>query len=130
MSAKNIPVDYVEDLCARIGRGETPRKINELSPKEFIRQMLPHVKIFLAQGYTYKEIAEFLGHISSGDLKKTLAKVDPAPATGKNLKKALAKADPATATGKKLKDGQAEKTVPARIPCKKCKGSKAPQPGA
>jgi len=113
MSAKNIPVDYVTDLCARIGQGERPRKINELSPKEFIRQMLPHVKIFLTQGYTYKEIAEFLGHISSSDLKK-----------------ALAKEDSAQATGKKLKTGQAKKKLPPSSPGKKSKKSEAPQPGA
>jgi hypothetical protein len=108
MKAKNITVDYVADLCARIERGEKPRKINNLSFEEFIRRMLPHVKNFLAQGYTYKEIAEFFGHISSGDLKKAVAKEGPAPAAGK-----------------KLKTGQEKKTVPARTPSKKEKGSKA-----
>jgi len=112
MSAKNIPIDYVTDLCVRIGQGERPQKINELSSKEFIRQMLPHVKIFLAQGYTYKEIANFFGHISSGDLKK-----------------ALAKEDPTQATRKKLKAVQAEKTAPAQFPGKKSKKCEAPQPG-
>jgi hypothetical protein len=113
MSAKNITVDYVTELHARIKRGETPQKIDKLSPKEFIRQMLPHVKSFLTQGYTYKEIADFFGHISSGDLKKAVAKENPAP-TEKKQSKA----------------GQTAKTVSARIPCKNCKGRKAPQPGA
>jgi hypothetical protein len=112
MSVTNISVDYVKDLCARIEQGEKPQKNDTLSPKEFIRQVLPHVKIFLAQGYSYKEIAAFLGHISSGDLKKAVAKEAPAP----EAKKAA-------------KTGQAEKAT-SLIPCKKYKGRKAPQPGA
>jgi hypothetical protein len=83
MSTKSISVDYVTALCARIEQGETPQKNNDLSPKEFIRQMLPHVKKFLEQGYTYKEIAEFLGHISSGDLKKAVTKADSDTAVNK-----------------------------------------------
>ena len=44
--------------------------------------MLPHVKRFLAEGYTYKEIAKFLGHVSVTDLKKAIAK-DATEAGGK-----------------------------------------------
>jgi hypothetical protein len=72
MADKIITAEYVADLCRRIGEGETPKK--EISLKEFIRQMLPHVKEFLARGYEYKEIAEFLGHVSAADLKKAVAK--------------------------------------------------------
>jgi len=111
MKAKNIPVDYVADLCTRIEQGETPRKSNALAPKEFLRQMLPHAKVFLAQGYTYKEIADFLGHISADDLKKAVAKEAPAPTKGKQMQ-----AGP-------------EKTAPPPIPGKKSKAGKAPQPG-
>jgi hypothetical protein len=81
---KNIPLEYVAGLYARMERGETPRKNTDIAPRDFIRQMLPHVKNFLAQGYTYKEIAEFLGHVSAGDLKKAVAKENPAPASRKN----------------------------------------------
>ncbi|MDR2695374.1 MAG: hypothetical protein LBC79_03225 [Deltaproteobacteria bacterium] len=113
MNAKNISVDHVKDLCARIEQGATPRKNEALSPREFIRQMLPHVKKFLAQGYTYKEIAEFLGYISSGDLKK-----------------AVAKEDPALAVKKAPKAEQTEKVAVGWAPCKKPKERKAPQPCA
>jgi len=112
MSAKKITVDYVTDLHARIDRGETPRKVNDLSPKEFIQQMLPHVKNFLTQGYTYREIAEFLGHISSSDLKKAVAK------------------SPALAAEKKSKAEQTGKSVRASIPSKKSNRRNEPQPGA
>jgi hypothetical protein len=112
MSAKNITVEYVEDLCARIEQGEMPRKINALARKEFVRQMLPHVKIFLEQGYTYKEIADFLGHISASDLKKAVAKDAPVP------------------TQRKQPKAVPEKTVPALIAGTKSKGRKGPQPGA
>jgi len=108
MRAKNITVEYVADLHARIERGESPKKINELSPKEFIREMLPHVKKFLAQGYTHKEIALFLGYISSGDLKKAVAKESLASAT---------------ATTPKAK--QVEKTTVAPVSLKKGKAGKA-----
>ena len=81
---KNITLEYVAGLYARMERGETPRKNTDIAPRDFIRQMLPHVKNFLAQGYTYKEIAEFLGHVSAGDLKKAVAKENPAPAGKKN----------------------------------------------
>ena len=113
MSAKKITADYVADLHARIERGETPRKIDELSSKEFIRQMLPHVKNFLVQGYTYKEIAEFFGHVSSGDLKKIVVK--------ENF---------VLAEEKKMVAVQVEKTGHSRIPCKKSKRRKAPELGA
>jgi hypothetical protein len=72
MADKTITDQYVADLCRRIAEGEAPRK--EISLKEFIRQMLPHVKDFLARNYEYKEIAEFLGHVSAADLKKAVAK--------------------------------------------------------
>lgn len=113
MSAQKIAADYVTDLHARIEQGEKPRKINELSSKEFIRQMLPHVQKFLAQGYTYKEIAVFLGHISAGDLKKAVAKEDPTPAMGN-----------------KSKAGLTANALTTRIPCKQCKGRKTLQPSA
>ena len=112
MSAKNITVEYAEELRARIEQGEMPRKINALSRKEFVRQMLPHVKLFLGQGYTYKEIANLLGYISGGDLKKAVAKDSPAPAKGKPPKT------------------EPEKTLPTLIPDTRSKGRKKPQPGA
>jgi len=105
MSAKNknISVDYVKELCARIEQGETPRKNDALSPGEFIRQLLPHVKKFLAQGYTYKEIADFFGHISSGDLKKAMAKEILGPAVKKASKAGQADKAAARISGKKPK---------------------------
>jgi hypothetical protein len=112
MSIRNISIDYVQDLCARIEQGETPRKNDALSPKEFIRQVLPHVKNFLAQGYSYKEIAAFLGHVSHEDLKKAVAKEAPAR---------IAK--------KVAKPGQTDKTT-APAPGQKRKSRQTPQPGA
>ena len=110
MSDKRITAYYVTDLHARIAQGETPIKLNELSRKEFILQMLPHVKSFLTRGYTHKEIAEFIGHVSSGDLKKALAKETPSPAVKKTPK----------AEGTK-------KTLIGQTPGKKGKGG-SPQP--
>lgn len=107
MSAKTISEDYVADLCARIEKGENPRKIKELSPKKFIRQMLPHVKKFLEQGYTYKEIAEFLGYISSGNLKKAVAKEDSRQAAQKKTKTVQAKETPAPSNTPKRKERKA-----------------------
>ena len=74
MSAKPITADYVADLSRRIEQGETPQKNTDISCREFLIQMLPHVKIFLEQGYTYKEISKFLGQVSVTDLKKAVAK--------------------------------------------------------
>ncbi|MDR1489582.1 MAG: hypothetical protein LBS65_03720 [Desulfovibrio sp.] len=74
MAAKVITAEYVAEITGRIEQGEKPRKNTEISAKEFIRQMLPHVKNFLAQGFSYKEIAGFLGHVSVADLKKAIVK--------------------------------------------------------
>jgi len=74
MAAKPITAEYAAELCRRIEQGEAPEKNTEISSKEFISRMLPHVKKFLAEGYAYKEIAKFLGHASAADLKKAIAK--------------------------------------------------------
>ena len=74
MAAKPITAEYAAELCQRIEQGGVPEKSTEISFKEFISQVLPYVKKFLAEGYTYKEIAKFLGHVSATDLKKALAK--------------------------------------------------------
>lgn len=87
MAAKSITREYVDELVSRIGQGETPKKNTEISAKEFVRQMLPHVKNFVAQGYAYKEIADFIGHVSAADLKKAVAK-DTSESQEKKGKKA------------------------------------------
>jgi hypothetical protein len=74
MTARPISAEDLAEVCARIERGEKPEKTNEISSKDFIGRMLPHVKAFLEQGYTYREIAEFLGHVSAGALRKAVAK--------------------------------------------------------
>jgi hypothetical protein len=74
MAAKVITAEYLAEITGRIEQGEKPRKNTEISAKEFTRQMLPHVKNFLAQGFSYKEIAGFLGHVSAADLKKAIGK--------------------------------------------------------
>ena len=85
MAAKPITAEYVADLCHRIEQGETPQKNTDISRKEFLRQMLPHVENFLAQGYTYKEISTFLGQVSVTDLKKAVAKEDAETARKKKV---------------------------------------------
>ena len=74
MSSKNITQEYVDDLCKRIEQGEVPPKNTALSTKEFVATMLPHVKNFLAKGFSYEEISAFIGHVSPEKLKKALAK--------------------------------------------------------
>ncbi|MDR3177091.1 MAG: hypothetical protein LBU06_11245 [Desulfovibrio sp.] len=74
MAAKVITAEHVAEITGRIGQGEKPRKNTEISAKEFVMQMLPHVKNFLEQGFSYKEIAGFLGHVSASDLKKAIVK--------------------------------------------------------
>jgi|GEM_PF-3153244 len=75
MAAKEIiTAEYVAAILNRIAQGETPQKDTSISPKEFTEQMLPHVKAFLVQGYAFKEIAEFIGHVSASDLKKAVKK--------------------------------------------------------
>lgn len=136
MSSKTIPAEHIADVRARIERGEKPRKMdeNQVSPKEFIQQMLPHVKTFLVQGYTYREIAEFLGQVSVGDLKKALEKDAPVfekkkegkEKNDKKDKKAGREARATVTTSEQAP--QAPASQAARIPCKGCKGRKAPQP--
>ena len=74
MSSKNITQEYVNDLCQRIEQGEAPKKSTDVSAKEFVTIMLPHVKNFLAKGFSYEEISAFIGHVSPEKLKKALAK--------------------------------------------------------
>ena len=76
MAAKKttITAEYTVDILNRIAQGETPQKETAISPKEFIGQVLPHAKIFLAQGYEYKEVAKFIGHVSASDLRKAVKK--------------------------------------------------------
>ena len=74
MTAKLISNEYVTELMERMRQGETPKKITGLKPAEFIKLMLPQVKIFLAQSFTHEEIAEFIGHVTESDLKKALDK--------------------------------------------------------
>ena len=92
MSAKAISAEYIAGICARIENGETPRKIPEVSLDDFIRQMLPHVRSFLEQGYSHKEIAEFLGYVSAGALRKAVEKDAPRPTEKKTKKKKPEKA--------------------------------------
>ena len=138
MADKTITAEHVAEVRARIERGEKPRKIdeNQLSPKEFIQQMLPHVKTFLVQGYTHEEIAEFLGQLSVHDLKKALEKDAPVFTKKKEDKEKKEKKDKKAdreARAMEAISEQAAQTlaVPAaRIPCKGCKGRKAPQSNA
>jgi hypothetical protein len=100
MAAKVITAEYVADLCRRIGEGETPKKNTEISAKEFIGQMMPHVKSFLARGYTYKEIVGFLGHVSVTDLKKAVAREAAATPPKKTEKKNSGKSVAAKPSGR------------------------------
>lgn len=110
MAAKVITVEYVAELCRRIEQGETPKRNTEVSPKEFVRQMLPHVKRFLAMGYTYKEIAEFFGRASVADLKKAVARETPETPPKKAEKVEVKKEAPARPS---RKTGQGKKAQPA-----------------
>ena len=103
MSSKSIAADYVADLLHRIGQGEMPQKNAEISLKEFLKQILPHVKQFLAQGYTYKEIAKFLGQVSVTDLKKAVAKDNT---ESEIEKKASIRKSPAKKSATDLKKGK------------------------
>ncbi|MDR2818973.1 MAG: hypothetical protein LBB60_00340 [Desulfovibrio sp.] len=111
MTAKIITAEYVADLCRRIEEGELPKKNTEISAKEFVRQMVPHVKIFLAKGYTYKEIAVFFGHVSVTDLKKAVAKEAAATPPEKSEKEYPEKAVSAKPSGK---GKQAKKARPGQ----------------
>jgi len=71
---KIITPEYLTELLSRIAKGERPQKIVTISQKAFVEQMLPHVKDFLAQDYTYKAIAEFIGHVSVAELRKVVKK--------------------------------------------------------
>ncbi len=94
MAAKSVTTEYVDELIGRIKRGETLKKNTEISSKEFIKRMLPHVKSFVAEGFEYKEIAEFLGHVSAADLKKAVLKEgsDTPKKKERSVKAALVKA--------------------------------------
>lgn len=133
MTAKMISTEYLNELNLRIEQGERPKKTGEdaMTPKEFIQRMLPHIKTFLVQGYTHKEIAKFLGHVSSEDLKKALEK-DAAALKKVSKKDAIAseKGEKASKNKKADEPGETAKPTTARIPCKSCKGRKAPQVGA
>jgi hypothetical protein len=107
MAAKNITAEHIADLCRRIEQGETPKRNTAISSKEFVRRMLPHVKNFLAQGYAYKEIAEFLGHVSVADLKKAVAWEGAETPPKKTPGERPAKAAPAKPSGKKCPEGTA-----------------------
>jgi hypothetical protein len=100
MPRSPVTAEHVADICRRIAQGETPKRNMELSLKEFTRQMLPHVKDFLAQGYTYKEIAEFLGHVSVADLKKAVARDTSETPPKKTERQEPAKEAPARPSGK------------------------------
>ena len=138
MSSKTITAEHVAEVRARIERGEKPRKIddNQVSPKEFIRQMLPHVKTFLVQGYTCEEIAEFLGQVSVRDLKKALEKDAPVFTKKKDDTEKKDKKDKKAGREARAMAALSEQTAQAptapatRIPCKGCKGRKAPQSDA
>jgi len=123
MGTKIITAEHVANTLKRIEQGETPRKDTKISSKEFAMRMLPHVKRFLAQGYTYKEIAEFLGHIATSDVKKVVEKtLSPEEKKGKKApKKPEAKACKAGA-----KRTQAVKTPTAPQPHGKTNVAKKP----
>ncbi len=125
---KAITKAYIVELCDKIKNGEKPGKEDDafVSRKMFIREMMPHVKAFLAEGYSYKEIAVFLDHVSGDDLKKAVADdaentslqevVIDTPKAGAAKKVAVAQmAD---------KKQKVEKEAELRIPCKGCDGRK------
>jgi DNA-binding transcriptional MerR regulator len=131
MTAKMISKEYLTELNLRIEQGERPKKTGEdaITSKDFLQRMLPHIKTFLAQGYTHKEIAKFMGHVSAEDVKKVLEKDADA------LKKIMLRKDAAasrkeekTSKNKEADEpGEAAKAAAAPIPSKNCKGRKASQ---
>ena len=126
MGAKIITAEHVANTLKKIEQGEMPKRNTKISQKEFAAQMLPHVKRFLAQGYTYKEVADFLGHITASDLKKAVEKGHCAEA--KEHKKASKKAV-AVAHKEGAKHAQAaEKTAAPLSPGKENTAKKPANP--
>ena len=125
---KAITKNYVTELCEKIKRGERPGKEDEdfISRKMFIREMMPHIKSFLSEGYSYKEIAVFLEHVSGDYLKKAVAE----DAENTNFQEVVTDT-PKVDAAKKVavpqtadKSQKAEKAAEVRIPCKGCAGRK------
>lgn len=127
MSAKMITTEYANELSLRIEQGERPRKTGEdaIAPKDFVQRMLPHIKAFLIQGYTHKEIAKFLGHVSGEDLKKAVEK--DAATLKKVLKKdaaTLRKEEKSSKSGNADEQNEATKPASTPAPCKRRKSSR------
>ncbi len=124
---KAITKNYLKELCEKIKRGERPCKEDEdfISRKVFIREMMPHIKSFLSEGYSYKEIAVFLEHVSGDDLKKAVAAAEDTSlqevVTDTPKTDAAQKVAVAQMADKKQK---VEKEAELRIPCKGCDGRK------
>jgi len=73
MSKPAITQEYVEHLRANIAKGRKPKKTPIiLSRKAFIKEMLPEISSFLAEGYDYKNIAEFLGPVTPEEVRKVV----------------------------------------------------------
>ena len=117
---KIITPEYLAGLLSKIAQGERPQKVSSISQKAFLEQMLPHVKAFLAQDYTYKAIAEFIGHISISDLKKAVKK---SLAEDKEREKAVKKEQ--TKTAQKKKKTVASKPVGAKSIAKSAQAGNA-----
>jgi len=126
MGAKIITAEHVANTLKKIEQGEMPKRNTKISQKEFAAQMLPHVKRFLAQGYTYKEIADFLGHITASDLKKAVEKDHPSEE--KENKKASKKAKAVAPTEDVKHAPAAEKTAVPLSPDKENTAKKSANP--
>ena len=120
---KAITKAYIVELCDKIKNGEKPGKEDDafVSRKMFIREMMPHVKAFLAEGYSYKEIAVFLDHVSGDDLKKAVADDAENTKPVENVNTLIDETKKTTKFNAAPKTGEKEDI---RVPCKGCSGRK------
>jgi hypothetical protein len=72
---KTLTRDYLKETLEKIQAGDKPHKNpEEISKKEFLKALLPHLRSFRKDGYSPKEIAVFVGGVSASDIKKALEK--------------------------------------------------------